>query len=80
MMTTLKISVKRKRDAILLYKMLQKLSFVDHIEKSETGRRKTKKYQFSILRNILKEKSSPGLFVSIGNPVQWQQNLRDEWE
>jgi len=79
-MTTLKISVKRKRDAILLYKMLQKLSFVDHIEKSESGKQIRKKDQFSRLQKILNEKANGGLFASMGDPVIWQQKIRDEWE
>jgi hypothetical protein len=79
-MTTIKISVKSKRDAILLYKMLQKISFVDKIEKSESLDQKTKGNHFLILRKVLKEKGNSNLFSELYDPVQWQRKLRDEWE
>ena len=79
-MTTIKISVKSKRDAILLYKMLQKISFVDKIEKSESLGKHEPKNQFLLLRKVLKEKGNPDLFNKLGDPVQWQRKLRDEWE
>jgi len=79
-MNTIKISVKNKRDAVLLYKMLQKMSFIDKIEKSESTEQKITQSQFLILRKILKDKANPELFHSVNDPVQWQKKLRDEWE
>ena len=79
-MNTIKISVKSKRDAVLLYKMLQKMSFVDKIERSESVEQKVTQSQFLILRKILKDKANPELFCSVKDPVLWQKKLRDEWE
>lgn len=79
-MTTFKISVKNKRDAILLFRMLQKVSFVDKIEKSEASVSPGSGNQFNRIRKILKNKADSGLFKGIDDPVKWQREQRDEWE
>jgi len=79
-MTTIKISVKNKRDAVLLYRMLQKISFIDKIETSETSVGHSHPDQFNRIKKIIKNKGNSGLFKGINDPVKWQRELRDEWE
>ena len=79
-MTTFKILVKNKRDAVLLFRMLQNISFIDKIEKSEISQVHRTKNQFDRLQKVIKENSSSDLFKSIDDPVKWQRDLRDEWE
>ena len=79
-MTTLKISVKNKRDANLLYRMLKKIPFVDSVEKSELTIDQKKTGQFEKIKNLMTAMAGQDLFNNIANPVTWQQNLRNEWE
>jgi len=52
-MTTIKISVRNKRDANLLYRMLKRIPFIDRVEKEDslTGDKGTG--QFEKLKNIM---------------------------
>lgn len=79
-MTTLKISVKNRRDANLLYRILVKLSFIEKIEKIDTEQVPNDQMQYSRLKNILIEQAGPNLFNEISDPVKWQKDLRNEWE
>ena len=79
-MTTIKISIKNKRDATLLFRMLKKMSFIDKIEKTDSLVSKEAGNQFLILSKVLKDKANPDLFNKLGDPVKWQKTLRDEWE
>ena len=79
-MTTIKISVRNKRDANLLYRMLKRIPFIDRIEKEDPSTRVKGTGQFEKIKNLMAIMAEPGLFKHITNPVTWQQNLRDEWE
>jgi hypothetical protein len=79
-MTTLKISVKNKRDANLLYRMLKKIPFIDSVEKSELTYDQKKPGQFEKISNLMAAMAAKDLFNNIANPVTWQQDLRNEWE
>lgn len=79
-MTTIKVSVKNKKDATMLFRMLQKISFVDNVERIESDDLKRNRDQFLSLRKLLKSKAGPDLFKKISDPVRWQTELRNEWE
>ena len=79
-MTTIKISVKNKRDANLLYRMLKKISFIDTVEKADVLIHEEKPGQFEKMNAILDAMSGNELFKEITNPVTWQKKLRNEWE
>jgi len=75
-MTTLKITVEGKRNALLLKKMLRSMNFIKNIEEEKT----VKKSQFLILKEIFKDVKPNTIFTEINDPVKWQNQLRDEWE
>ena len=77
-MTTITVSVKNKRDAGLLIRMLRKLSFVERVE--EVNKVTAKANQFEELKAFLATNSNLVFFSEITNPVLWQKNLRNEWE
>lgn len=79
-MTTIKISVRNKRDANLLYRMLKRIPFIDRIEKEDPSTRLKETGQFEKIKNLMDIMAEPELFKHITNPVAWQQNLRNEWE
>ncbi len=79
-MTTIKISVRNKRDANLLYRMLKRIPFIDRIEKEDPIASDKKTGQFEKIKNLMATMAEPELFKQISNPVIWQQNLRNEWE
>ena len=77
-MTTITVSVKNKRDAGLLIRMLKKISFVERVE--ETGEVPTPVNQFEKLKSFLAAHSESCFFNEIPDPVSWQKQLRNEWE
>ena len=77
-MTTITVSVKNKRDAGLLIRMLKKISFVEHVE--EVSEVTTPANQFEKLKAFLAANSETNFFIEIPNPVSWQKQLRNEWE
>ncbi len=79
-MTTIKISVRNKQDANLLYRMLKRISFVDNVEKAESNENEINTGQFSELSKLLAGMAGQDLFRNISDPITWQQNLRNEWE
>lgn len=79
-MTTIKISVKNKRDANLLYRMLKRIPFIDNVEKEDTLTHETQTGQFEKIRKLIATGAGADLFKNIANPVTWQQDLRNEWE
>jgi hypothetical protein len=79
-MTTIRISVKNKRDANLLYRMLMKLSFVEKVEKIDTEETLNSGKQYSRLKMILTNQANPDLFSNIHDPIRWQKEIRNEWE
>ncbi len=79
-MTTIKISVRNKRDANLLYRMLKRIPFIDRIEKEDSITRDKGARQFAKIKTLIDTMAGPELFKQITNPVTWQQDLRNEWE
>jgi hypothetical protein len=79
-MTTIKISVRNKRDANLLYRMLKRIPFIDRVEKEDSIARDKGTGQFEKIKNLMTSMAAPELFNQITNPVTWQQDLRNEWE
>jgi len=79
-MTTIKISVKNKRDANMLYRMLKRIPFIDTIEKEDSLSRETHTGQFDKIKKLMITGAGADLFKNITNPVTWQQELRNEWE
>ncbi len=77
-MTTIKVSVKNKRDANLLIRLLRRVSFVDQIEEVDSPTVTTN--QVDELTIFLNRNSDASLFSDIQDPVAWQKKLRDEWE
>ncbi len=77
-MTTIRISVKNKRDAGLLIKMLKKISFVERVE--EVVVIDAPVNQFEKLKTFLASNSNSGFFSDITDPSTWQKQLRNEWE
>ena len=75
-MTTLKITVDGKKNALLLKKILKSITFIKNIEEERT----VEKTQFLILKNYFKEVKPNTIFSEITDPVEWQNQLRDEWE
>ena len=74
-MTTLKITVDGKKNALLLKKLLKSISFIKNIEEEKT----VEKTQFLILKNIFKDVKPNTIFSEIKDPEKWQNQLRDEW-
>ncbi len=77
-MTTIKVSVKSKRDANLLIRLLRRVSFVDQIEEVENLPETTN--QVDELKIFFDRNSDASLFPDIQDPVEWQKKLRDEWK
>ena len=77
-MTTLKVSVKNKRDASLLVRLLKRVSFVEKIE--EVEKPKPAINQIAKVTSYLAKNSNMSLFSDIADPVTWQKKLRDEWK
>lgn len=75
-MTTLKITVDNKDNARLLTKILKNMRFVKQIEEEKS----IGSNQYSNLRKIFSNTESDKIFQGINDPVQWQKNIRDEWE
>jgi hypothetical protein len=77
-MTTLKITVNNRKNAQLLTKMLKSMAFVKKIEEDLPVSQNTD--QFVTLKNIFSAIKPDSMFRDIMNPVEWQKNIRDEWE
>jgi len=75
-MTTLKITIDGKQNALLLKKLLKSISFIKNIEEEKT----VEKTQFLILKNYFKDVKPNTIFSEIKDPVEWQNQLRNEWE
>lgn len=77
-MTTLKITVDNKSNAQLLAKLLKSMTFVKKVEE-ELPFPKVEN-QFVLLKDIFNSIEPDRLFHTIINPIEWQKNIRDEWE
>jgi hypothetical protein len=77
-MTTLKITVDNRKNARLLTKLLKSMAFVKNIEEDIPISHSTD--QFIALQKIFHSIEPDSVFCNIDNPVDWQKNIRDEWE
>ncbi len=78
-MTTISVSVKNKRDANLLYRMLKRLSFVEKVEKIDRVGIHDSEKQYSKIKMILVAQASSDLFLKITDASQWQKELRNSF-
>ena len=77
-MTTLKITIDNKKHAQLLTKLLKSMAFVKNIEEDLPVTQVTD--QFVMLKNFFNAIEPNSLFSNISNPIEWQKNIRNEWE
>ena len=77
-MTTLKITVNNRKNAQLLTKLLKSMAFVKKVEEDMPIPQKAN--QLVSLKNFLSNIEPDSVFRTINNPVEWQKELRDEWE
>jgi hypothetical protein len=77
-MTTIKITVDSPKNARLLTKLLRTMAFVKSIE--EETPKSQEHSQYIMLKNIFNSIEPGHMFRKINNPVEWQKNIRDEWE
>jgi hypothetical protein len=80
-MTVLKITVEDEQ-ADLLRKLLQGVSFVKSIEEESVFGLELPKGESAIdrIKKILDEAKDKNLFKDIEDPVEWQRQLRKEWD
>jgi hypothetical protein len=77
-MTTIKITVDSPKNARLLTKLLRTMAFVKNIE--EDIPKSEERSQYITLKNFFSSIEPDRIFRKINNPVEWQKNIRDEWE
>jgi len=77
-MTTIKITVNNRKNAQLLTKLLKSMSFVNNVE--EDLPISPNSDQFVSLKHFLNTIEPNTLFRTINNPIEWQKEMRDEWE
>jgi hypothetical protein len=77
-MTTLKITIDNRKNALLLTKLLKSMDFVKKVEEDITETPDSD--QFIILKSFFNDIRPNSLFNNINNPVEWQKKMRDEWE
>lgn len=77
-MTTLKITVDNRSNAQLLSKLLKSMAFVKKVEEDLPDSKEVN--QFVLLKNIFNSIESDSMFRNINDPIEWQKNIRDEWE
>ncbi len=81
-MTVLKITVEDDQVG-LLRKLLQETSFVKNIEEERPTRDSGINKQdtsYQQIKNLLNKAKGKNLFADIKDPVDWQRNLRKEWD
>ncbi len=77
-MTTLKITVNSKRNAQLLTRLLKSMAFVKRIE--EDSPLLIEDNQINNIKSFFNAIEPDSIFRSIKNPVEFQNNLRNEWD
>jgi len=77
-MTALKITVDTQQNALMLVKMLRSMSFVKEIDTDLPV--EESKNQFDNLKKILNAVDPSSMFSEIKDPVEWQKQIRDEWQ
>jgi hypothetical protein len=81
-MTTLRITVEDE-NAGMLKKLLQEVSFVKSVEEEEPTIEKdvnVKETSAERIKKILDKAKGKNLFKDIEDPVQWQREIRKEWD
>ncbi|MCW0484975.1 hypothetical protein [Gaoshiqia sediminis] len=79
-MATLKIKIDTKQNARLLKKFLQNIPFVKKIEDDLQASQPASLSQYDQLKEILDTIEPGSLYGEIIDPVNWQKDLRNEWE
>lgn len=77
-MTILKVMVEDAQ-ADEVKKLLHDLSFVKSVEEEQVGNSETNT-KFIKLKKILDAAKGKELFKEIKDPVEWQRQIRKEWE
>jgi hypothetical protein len=80
-MTTFKVVVEDEQ-AGLLKKLLEQVSFVKSIEEAsmvDNGYQETGS-PFERIKKIQQEIGNKNLFKDIKDPVEWQREIRKEWD
>ena len=77
-MTTIKITVNNRKNARLLTKLLKSMAFVNKVE--EDLPISPNADQFVSVKHFLNSIEPESMFRTINNPVEWQKEMRDEWE
>ena len=80
-MTTLRITVEDE-NAGMLKKLLREVSFVKSIEEEEVIEKDSSVKETSLerIKKILDEAKGKNLFKDIEDPVEWQREVRKEWD
>lgn len=80
-MTTLRITVEDE-NAGTLKKLLQEVSFVKSIEEESVVEKDSggKETSLERIKKILEEAKGKNLFKDIEDPVEWQREVRKEWD
>ena len=79
-MTTIKVTVEDE-NADLLKKLLQEVSFVKNVEEEVVVNKSHEaKSSYDRIKKLLNEAKGKNLFADIKDPVEWQRELRKEWD
>jgi len=81
-MTTLRITVEDE-NAGMLKKLLQEVSFVKSVEEENPTIEKDisiEETSAERIKKILDEAKGKNLFKDIEDPVEWQREIRKEWD
>ena len=80
-MTSLRITVEDE-NAGMLKKLLREVSFVKSIEEEEVIEKDSSVKETSLerIKKILDEAKGKNLFKDIEDPVEWQREVRKEWD
>ena len=79
-MTIIKVTVEDE-SAELLKKLLQEVSFVKNIEQEPViDHSKAENSSYERLKKILDDAKGKNLFADIKDPVEWQREIRKEWD
>ena len=80
-MTTLRVTVDNSSHAHYLSEVLSTMRFVKKVEEeSPTAKISKQPTQYQNLKKLLDSVKKGELFIEIKDPVQWQKDLRNEWE
>jgi hypothetical protein len=81
-MTILKITIEDEQ-AVLLKNLLKDVSYIKKIEEETTTPSSpaiNKQSQLARIKLLLEEAEGKNLFKDIEDPVEWQREIRKEWD